>query len=212
MTNQGTTPFQSQEIKLNIQPLIVDVSIFVSGGGHNESGKASLTVNETGMYLQPLSQGWAFNRLKPMGILWADVRELHPRKKQYVANVGVGRTDTGRTDIILRFSLLKTSQDRKDTLQSVFDQLPAQASARRCPTCSGPVVNDICQNCGKSFRFYQRKRGLYFLIIGGLFVIFGIGFASSGTKTPEAGILAAIFGAVMIIFGLIRVIFGTRTG
>ncbi len=212
MTEKGTQPYQNPEIRLDIQPLTLDVSVFLTGGGRSGSGKATLTLTETGMYLQPVSKGSMLNRLEPLGVLWGDVRELRSRKKQYVANVGVGRADTGRDDIILRFTLTGKSRERIDRLQDVLNRLPALASARRCPICSGPVVKDICQNCGKSFSLYQRKKGLKYLFAGVLFSVAGISIAASSAKGSEGGVLAVLLGAVFIIFGLIRLLFGTRTG
>ncbi|MCI0490934.1 MAG: hypothetical protein L0229_30450 [Blastocatellia bacterium] len=214
MIDTGIPSNERSEIRLDIEHKTYEVFASVMGGGNNSNGKATLEVNERGISISPKRTRGLF-ALKPMDVSWGDLREIKRRRGRFKANIGVGRSELlGNKDVILQFQLKGESRSKADELNSVLDRLPAEAFSQRCPHCSGPVIKDVCRDCGKSFRLHQRKKGFQFLLIGGLLLIIGISLTSSSYQSASGEITVfyglILMGAVLIILGLIRLVFGVR--
>ena len=214
MTDDNIAIHRDSEIKLDIVPVTFEVMAGLRGG-QSAGGRATLTVNQSGMYLQWEKEGTPLNPRNPFGVLWGDLRELKRGKKRFSANIGIRKTaEFASGDIILRFILMEESRAKIGQLRSVFEKLPAQAFSRRCPKCSGPVVKDICGNCGNSFSSHQRRKGIRYLVLGALLTMAGIGLfpvlSESALWLIFVGLI--VFGVVFLISGIIRLIFGIRAG
>jgi uncharacterized membrane protein len=196
---------QKPTIEFPMEPLIFKVALW-SG---RRLGPGVLEVNKSGMFL---SSKWK-SSLPPDGktdVTWNDLRELKNKLREsqrFVANFG-------RNDLVLTVKLKEENEDRLLALASLFDQLPPETSSLRCPACSGPVVNNVCRDCGKSYTTEQRRKGFALLLAG--IVLIGTGIiltasshnSSSGTVFVFYGLMLA--GLYPFVIGLIRLLFGVR--
>lgn len=157
---------KSPIIELDIDPSVFKVYIKVFKGYLNDSDNYSVTLgaSRTEMYIQPVTS-WE----KSIRVAWGDLRELKNKlqKKRFVANFGISDSAVPDSVIVLT---VKLTGDKFDAarLSNIFDRLPASAFSSMCPACFGSAINDVCENCGKSFSEEHRKLGLTEFVTGAI--------------------------------------------
>jgi hypothetical protein len=107
---------------------------------------------------------------------------------------------------------LEKDRGQWEKLAGIFDQLPPEVGARKCSVCSGPVINGVCRDCGRSFRALHRKRGLGIFLVGAAAEVLGIAL-TLGSESPSGTkiyIGLIIFGLMMMFLGAVGIIFGVR--
>jgi hypothetical protein len=196
---------QTPVIEIPTEPLSFHVTLWAN---IRRLGPAELEVTRSGLRLRCKYKSVA----PPDGILevpWSNLRELKNwlrDDRSFVANFG--------DEFVITVNVKDATPDRITSLSGVFDRLPPEISASRCPSCSGPVLNDICRDCGKSFIKEQRTKGSKRIAVGGL--LLGVGLLLTISTYNSAGGTVVVFygmmlvGAYYLVTGLLRLVFGVR--
>lgn len=196
---------QKPTIEFPMEPLIFKVALW-SG---RRLGPGELEVNKSGMFLR---SKWK-SSLPPDGkinVAWNDLRELKNKlreRQRFVANFGMN-------DLVLTVILKEETEARIVALATLFDNLPSETFSLRCPACSGPVVDNVCRDCGKSYTTEQRRKGFALLFAGIALTGTGI-ILTASSYSPSSGTVFVFYGLVLaglypLVIGLIRVFFGVR--
>jgi len=210
----STQIFTDDTIKIDIEPLSFEVEQLGPLGNKTITPPVKLEVNSQGMSL-----AYAKKNKQPVtfsSVDWGALRELKNdlRKNGRFSYYGIFRSKLAETKMVIRLRV-KGGPSEWERLACIFDRLPPGACGRMCPACAGPVIDNVCRNCGKSFTGQQRMRGLKFLGSGVVIGTVGIALtassynSSSGAITVFYGLM--ILGLGLIVGGLISLIFGVRT-
>lgn len=187
---------------------------FVGPAG-NKGWPMILEVDSNGLRLKTKKNGTVFSNLK-----WGEMRELQNqlREKGWFAYYGnfyslnfKGTKTIGQGTGKIRLAL-EGDRAQWEKVAVIFDQLPPEAGARKCAACSGPVIDGVCRNCGKSFRAVHRQRGMKLIglgiALGALGAILTAAFSSGNKVILFIGLI--LMGLTLIIMGAIGLIFGAR--
>ena len=146
-------------------------------------------------------------------VAWFELEDLKNtiRGKGYFSYRGMLRA--GGTEVVKPIRIGVDTNDR-ERLAQIFDKLPQDAFGHKCDNCGGPVVDNVCKNCGETFTGQQRRKGIRLMMIGSLVFVLGI-LISYLTYNSQSGTVFVFYGAIlvgagMIIGGLISAIFGSR--
>ena len=147
---------------------------------------------------------------------WIELEELKNDVREKGRFSFRGTITTNLTDATGLIRVGVSDPAERERLASIFDKLPPEVSGRKCSTCGGPIVNNVCRNCGETFTGQQRRKGLRFIGIGsGLMVL---GFLLTYALYSESSSYIIVFvgpiimGAALIITGLVGLVFGKRVG
>lgn len=202
----GTLLLNREAINVDIAPTSFEASSLNAFGVR--VGKLTLEIDREGIRLinkngRPVST-----------VVWFELEELKNEVREKGRFSYRGIIDTGLNDVqaVIRVGLANDSD--RESLAALFDKLPAEVSGRKCPDCGGPVVDDLCRNCGQSFTGQQRRKGLTFILIGSILCVVGV-VLSYATYNPSSGSMwlfygPIVIGVVLVIGGLIGLIFGKR--
>ncbi len=195
---------QTPVIEIPTEPITFSVTLWAG----RRLGPAELEVTRSGLRLRCKYKSSA----PPDGILdvsWNNVRELKDRVRHdhiFVANFG--------KELVITVRIKDATPDRIASLADVFDRLPPEISAFRCPACSGAVFNNICKDCGKAFTAEVRTGGAKRTALGGLLLGFGL-LLTISTYNSAGGTVVVFWGMMLIgayylVTGLLRLLFGVR--
>jgi hypothetical protein len=197
-----------QSIKLDIEPQSFEAGLIGPLG--NSVSKVRIEVNSSGFKILTKKD------TVHSECAWSQLREMknYIRSKGRFSYFGTIHTWGGDLEQVIRVGL-KGGQSERERLAGVFDKLPPDVSARKCPECSGPVIDDTCRDCGKSFTGQNRAKGLRRIAIGAAMLVIGIALTSASYKssTGEATVFIGLIlvGTAWIIAGLVGLLFGVRT-
>lgn len=148
-------------------------------------------------------------------VLWIELEELKNEIREKGRFSYRGMIDNGFNQVqaVMRIGLGDDPTER-ERLAAIFDKLPEDAGGRKCPDCGGPVVDNVCKNCGQTFTGQQRRKGLRMILIGSILLVLGI-MLTYATYNQSSGSMWVFYGpmligAGMLVGGLIALIFGAR--
>ena len=197
MENQQNFPHQATK------PRVFDVH-FVGPFGLPKIGKFELRIDHTHIELRARC-----SRKQGTIVALDDLREVYnqvPEKGILHANFGTSSTPFGEAN---QNWILKLDHQRdREPLNEILGRLPAAASAKRCPNCSGPVIDDECSECRTSYSGSNRRSGLVNILTGITLIAVGIALTLAQQYLLFWG--AIVGGLFFIVQGAIRLMSGKR--
>ena len=203
----STLLLNRETINLDIEPATFEANTLNPFGW--KVGKLTLEVDREGFRL--------LNKKGRMvsTVGWNELEELKNEVRDKGRFSFHGTIHTGLNDVqaLIRVGLNDDPNEWK-RLAAIFAKLPQDVFGRKCPGCSGTVVDNVCRNCGQTFTGQQRRKGMKFILIGSILLVLGI-IVTSATYNSSSGEMWLFFGPILIgagliIVGLIGLIFGTR--
>jgi hypothetical protein len=201
-------PPVSRDHVVQTRPFSTPVSVMgMMGAGQAMNGSALLEVSSTGIAVK--SQNG-----RAVSAKWGDLRELVDAlatQGRFRVNFGLAG-GPGSKHVVLWIS---PPMETAIMLTGIFKSLPPETRALRCGTCSGPVENDVCKDCGESFRAGNRRSGLLKIAAGAALAAAGLLLTlvshSSGTGSANVafvGLMGA--GGALVVMGLASLVSGAR--
>lgn len=189
--------------ELRVVPITIPVEL---RAGIRRLGAAQLEVTQSGLRFRAR---WK-SVFPPEGVLetpWPQLRELKNQlgeARRFTANFG--------GELTLTVLLKEAAPEAVEALGRIFSQLSPEATALRCPACSGPVESNVCKACGKSYTEEHRTKGLQQLLLGGFLLLVGVTLtaASAGGRSSVVTVFwgMMLLGAYFVVIGLIRLFSG----
>jgi hypothetical protein len=202
-----TSPLKTGPIDLEIEP--VSFEAYLLNGFGQRVSKRSLKVNREGFSLVT-KKGRTVST-----VVWQELGEFKNEVREKGRFSYFGTVNNGFNDVRARIRVgLANDPGERERLTAIFDKLPQGVFGRRCPSCGGPVVENICENCGRTFTGQNRRKGLNLVLIGGVALIAGIVLTNSSYNSASGSIKVYIglicAGVVIIIIGLFGLLSGKR--
>ena len=201
-------PPVSRDHLVQTRPFSTPVSVMgMMGPGQAFNGNAVLEISSAGMAVK--SHGG-----RAVAAKWGDLRELVDvlaTQGRFRVNFGMAG-GPGSKHVVLWIS---PPAETAVILAGMFKDLPPESRAPRCGTCSGPVENDVCRDCGESFRAGNRRGGIVKIAsgaalgLGGLLPTLASHAGGTGSATVAFVGLMGVGGA-LIVMGLVSLASGAR--
>lgn len=201
-------PPVSRDHVVQTRPFSTPVSVMgMMGPGQAMNGSAVLEISSAGMALKS-------HNGRAVAAKWGDLRELLDvlsTQGRFRVNFGMAGSPGSKHVVVWISPPVETAI----ILAGMFKDLPPEARAPRCGTCSGPVDNDVCKDCGESFRAGNRRGGLIKIAAG---VALGLGGLlltlvshAGGTGSANVAFVGLMgVGGALIVMGLSSLLSGAR--
>lgn len=198
-------PPVSRHHVVRTQTFSTPVSVMgMMGPGQAFNGSAVLEISSAGMAVKS-------HNGRAVSAKWGDLRELLDllaKQGRFRVNFGMA----GSKHIVLWIS---PPVETAIILAGMFKDLPPEARAPRCGTCSGPVENDVCKDCGESFSAGNRRGGLIKIAAGAALGLGGLlltlvshAGGTGGANVAFVGLMGV--GGALIVMGLVSLASGSR--
>src|SRR5262245_16060449 len=196
-------PPVSRDHAVQTRPFSTPVSVMgMMGPSQAFNGSAVLEISSAGMAVKSHSG-------RAVGAKWGDLREL----EDFLAKQGRFRVNFGMAGSKHIVLWISPPVETAIILAGMFKDLPPEARAPRCGTCSGPVENDVCKDCGESFRAGNRRGGLIKIAAGAALGLGGLLLTlvshAGGTGSANVAFVGLMgVGGALIVMGLVSLASG----
>ena len=198
----------SRDHVVQTRPFSTPVSVVgMMGPGQAMNGSAVLEISSAGMAVKS-------HNGRAVAAKWGDLRELVDvlsTQGRFRVNFGMAGGAASKHVVLWISPPVETAI----ILAGIFKDLPPEARAPRCATCSGPVENDICKDCGESFRAGNRRGGLIKIAAGAALGLGGLLLTlvshAGGTGSANVAFVGLMgVGGALIVMGLLSLLSGAR--
>lgn len=194
---------------------VVNVDIEPTTFSANSLNPFGMSVGK--LILEMDRDGFRLNNKKGKTVVnmpWTELEELKNEVREKGRFSFRGTISTNLTDATGLIRVGVSDPAERERLASIFDKLPPEMSGRKCSTCGGAIINNVCRSCGETFTGQQRRKGLKYIGLGVGLMLLGIVLTYSMYDESSSYMIVflgpIVLGAGLIIGGLIALIFGKR--